>query len=461
MEYTTTNTTRLHLPVVTDTVIVIVLTLMLMASWVGEVVDVRGAFLLGHWDEDRPVYMEVPEGMEGFYPPDILLLLLKTIYGTKQAAKAFWKELVGAMRRMLFKVNKADPCLYYKWNSEGRLGLWISWVDDCLNVGHPDDVKKSKELIFNEFDCDDVGPLTDYVGCKIDIDKEKGHAVMTQPVLIQSLVDEYGADPEKALNTPAAPGTVLNKDEEGTKLDYADQKYYRSLVGKMLHITKWTRPDIKNSVRELSRFMSGATKTHLKAAKRTMNFLVKTAEVGRILKPNKKWDGKDKNFLFDIWGITDSDFSKDPLTRKSVSGITTFMNGVNITNRSRMQTATSLSVTEAEAIAATECAQDMLFIMHVLESMELKVKKPMPLYCDNKGAIDLINGWSVAGRTRHISTKIHFLRDLKEQGVISIHYIPTDDNCADMFTKNLGGPAFEKHSAMFVGTLDDTMNALN
>jgi hypothetical protein len=38
---------------------------------------------------------------------------------------------------------------------------------------------------------------------------------------------------------------------------------YRSGVGKMLHMMKWSRHDIMNRVRELSRFMSAPTDAHL------------------------------------------------------------------------------------------------------------------------------------------------------------------------------------------------------
>ena len=53
--------------------------------------------------------------------------------------------------------------------------------------------------------------------------------------------------------------------------------------------------------------------------------------------------------------------------------------------------------TEAELVAAMACAQDMLFLMW-LESIGLKVRKPMVLMVDNIGAKDLANNWSVEGR---------------------------------------------------------------
>jgi hypothetical protein len=73
---------------------------------------------------------------------------------------------------------------------------------------------------------------------------------------------------------------------------------------------------------------------------------------------------------------------------------------------------------DAKLVAAMQCEQDMLFNMQVLESMGLKVKKPMILEVDNKGAVDLTHNWSVGGRTRHVEVRQYFLQDLKEGGVI-------------------------------------------
>jgi hypothetical protein len=108
-------------------------------------------------------------------------------------------------------------------------------------------------------------------------------------------------------------------------------------------------------------------------------------------------------------------------------------------------------VTEAELVAATQCVQDMLFNMRILESMGLKVKKPMILEIDNKGAVDLTHNWSVGGQTRHIEVRQYFLRDLKEENIIITKWIAGDDNSSDLCTKNLGGPLFEKHLATYCG----------
>ena len=115
-----------------------------------------------------------------------------------------------------------------------------------------------------------------------------------------------------------------------------------------------------------------------------------------------------------------------------------------------MQSCVTLSVTEAELVAAVDAAQDMLFAMRVLESMGLQVKKPMILQIDNKGAVDLANNWSSAGRTRHVAVRVCFLRELKEEGVLLCEWIPNEDMSSDIYTKNVGGEAFDRHASAYV-----------
>ena len=60
----------------------------------------------------------------------------------------------------------------------------------------------------------------------------------------------------------------------------------------------------------------------------------------------------------------------------------------------------------------------MLFVKDIVESMELEVETPMILWSDNKGVVDIANGWTIGGRTRHVALKRHFIRELVESGLI-------------------------------------------
>ena len=436
-------------PVTNDITIRIVLTLLVMAGWCAHVVDVQGAFLNGRFADGEVLYMAVPEGFEQHYGCDVVLRLKRTIYGLKQAAYAFWIELLKAFESLQYSRSKADPCLYYKWGEEG-LVLWISWVDDCLVAGSESVVTKEKAKMKQLFDCDDIGELQEYVGCKIVHNRKERSVKFTQPVLLQSFTDEFGIGGSKH-ETPAPAGEILRKGEEKDFVSTDKMTKYRSGTGKLLHLTKWSRPDIQNAVRELTRFMMRTLGAHEVALKRAMEYCVSTPARGWLLRPNGIWDGRDKNYKFKVHGFSDSDYAKDPETRRSVSGYATFLNGAPVTAKSKMQDCVTLSVTEAELVAATNCVQDMIYTKKVLESVGLQVELPMILHVDNKGAKDLVNNWSVGGRTRHMDVRYHFLRELKESNTVRIQWISTHDNCTDMFTKHLPGPVFNQHTKVFCG----------
>jgi hypothetical protein len=84
-------------------------------------------------------------------------------------------------------------------------------------------------------------------------------------------------------------------------------------------------------------------------------------------------------------------------------------------------------------------------------SPDHRVRKPMILEVDNKGAVGLANNWSVGGRTRHVAVRQYFLRELKEDGIILTIWLAGDQMSSDLFTKNLARPLFEKHTAIYVG----------
>jgi hypothetical protein len=230
-----------------------------------------------------------------------------------------------------------------------------------------------------------------------------------------------------------------------------EQTKYRSGVGKLLHVMRWSRPDIYNAVLELSRFMTnGASDAHMKSMKRVMEYWVDTEDRGLVLKPDVKWNG-DPEFKLVIRGISDSDFAKDPETSESVSGNSTFLCGAPVIQRRTMQIIVALSVTEAKLFAATNNAQDMLYTKHIIESLGLNVQLPMILQVDNKGDVDLVNNYSVGGRTRHMETRQYFLRQLKEENVIKVIWTPGELNSSDLYTKNLARADSEKHTKAYVG----------
>jgi hypothetical protein len=438
-------------PVANEITIRIVLVIMLMAGYVGELLDVKGAFLHGDLAEDEQIHMAVPEGFEEHYDPGkYVLLLLQTLYGLKNAARAYWNKLLACFKDMKYGRSQADPCLYFKWLNE-QLILWVSWVDDCLFICPPRMRDEIRSEMTTRFDCDVVGNMDEYVGCMMKRNDAEGSIKITQPVILQSFVDEFelptsGQEP----NTPGEPGQSLMPCGDAEELGPEEQTKYRSGVGKLLHVMRWSRPDILNAVRDLSRYMKQASGRHKQAMYRVMRYCTKTSKRGLKLKPTRKWDG-NADFKFRVRGRSDSTYASDQATMRSITGTTVFVEDAPVAMKCFQQTNVTLSSAEAELMAAVTCAQDMLYVMRLLESIGLQIELPMILEVDNRGAVGLANNWSIGGRTRHVDARLHFLRELKEQGLLMTQWLSGEEMSSDLLTKNLPRSLHEKHTKTYCG----------
>ena len=306
----------IHAPVTNPGTIRTVIVLMLMAGMTAEVVDVKGAFLKGDIEKGQEIHMYVPEGWKDQFEEGTVLKLFKCVYGLKQAAMAFWEQLLECMEDMDKKRSTADPCLYFEWTANG-LVIIVSWIDDNLIIGNPEAVKIAKEQLTNRFECEECGELNEYVGCKITR-PNKDSLKFTQPVLLQSFEDEFDL-PKRAVPTPARVGDVLTKANEEEVLPPKLQTVYRSGVGKMMHIMQYSLPSICNSVSDLARHMQQPADKHMKAMLHCMKHCIDRPNRGLVLASRRKWNG-EKDFEFIISGKPDSDYAKQPDNRRSISG---------------------------------------------------------------------------------------------------------------------------------------------
>ena len=178
---------------------------------------------------------------------------------------------------------------------------------------------------------------------------------------------------------------------------------------------------------------------------------VSTREIGFTFRPDHphSWDGSREGKVFDIMGKSDSEYGKHS-SRRSVNAGITYLDGAIVKQYSKMMPIVALSTTEAELYSAVLTAQDMMFVYHVVVGLELKVKLPMTLYCDNNGAVQLANNWSVGGRTRHVDIKQNFLRELKDNGLLKVEWMSGEDITPDMHTKNVSKILFDKYSKELV-----------
>ncbi|KAJ9545350.1 hypothetical protein OSB04_025057 [Centaurea solstitialis] len=103
---------------------------------------------------------------------------------------------------------------------------------------------------------------------------------------------------------------------------------------------------------------------------------------------------------------------------------------------SKKQNSVSTSTSEAEYVAAGICCAQVLWLRNQLQDYDIQLSK-IPIYCDNTSAIAIANNPVLHSKTKHIEVRYHFIRDHVMNGDIELHFVPTEYQLADLFTKPL------------------------
>ena len=436
-------------PVAHDVSFRIALARMMVEKLDSLVMDVETAFLYGDIEEE--IFMKSPIGMEEIDPgssTEDCYQLKKGIYGLCQAARQFWKKFVDTIKQESFgfQVSPADPCVLFK---EDNLGICIiiMYVDDMLIIGKKEQIEDFASKIQKVFSVKIQHNLADYLGCEFHMNKERTKGWLGQPSIIKSLEQKFGerAIKERLSLTPGTPRfTARRVENPEDKVNQQDHEIYRSGVGTLPYLTKHSRPDICNPVRELSKTMDAPAPAHLKEMYKLIRHVLATKGYGLKFELRKdiiKWALK---------ALSDSDFASDKETRISVFGYIIYFCGIPIAWRSKGMKSVVLSTTEAEYMALSEVVKELKFIVQLLETMNIKVELPITVYVDNVGAIWLSNNRTTSDRTKHIDIRTSFVKEYQEDGKIIIKFVKSEENEADIFTKNTTNVIFNNHQKKLV-----------
>nr|GFA86528.1 hypothetical protein [Tanacetum cinerariifolium] len=102
----------------------------------------------------------------------------------------------------------------------------------------------------------------------------------------------------------------------------------------------------------------------------------------------------------------------------------------------------AMSSVEVEYVAAAGCCANILWMKSQLTDYDIIYEK-VPIFSDNTIAIAISNNLVLYSRTKHIDIRYHFIRDHILKGDIELHFIPTQYQLTDIFTKPLYEPTFK------------------
>jgi hypothetical protein len=365
---------------------------------------------------------------------DIVGVLNKSLYGLANAGKLWGDLLTKTLKGMGLKRCTLDPCCYYSKNYHGAELYICVFVDDI--AAFTTDTKAWQRFLQSirkqGFSLTN-GELTCFLGADVNTTSDGEEITLSQEAYVESMAIRFAKELKgvKAKMTPLPTKTVINLRQCPTdpvaKAKSKDYKF-REMVGCLIWLAGYTRPDLLYPTQQLAQVMSNPTETHYELLKRVVAYAIITKD--RCL--TYKNDGKGVQ----IQAYVDANYNTDDTGRSNAGWIVT-MSGASIMSSSKTIKTVATSSTHAEIHALFHCTKDVLWVRRLLEELGIPQGKPTPIYEDNTACLKFAETLQVSNRTKHLEIKYFHIKQIMNWGQITLIYIPTKDQIADALTKPL------------------------
>jgi len=208
------------------------------------------------------------------------------------------------------------------------------------------------------------------------------------------------------------------------------------MIGSLMYAALGSRPDIASVLPHSADTISNLSKIHAMAAKESVTISQVHFGISHLLSTLPSSSSPHNLRPYDtpinILGYTN--VSKELV----MSGL--------IHWQAKSQSVVALSTLEAEYIACSHATRESLWLKRMLKEaangMAVKISDgPVPIGCDNQGAIKLIATGVVRQKSKHINVKYHHVHDEQMKGSVKFQYVTSESNPADLLTKPLAVPA--------------------
>ena len=408
---------------------------------------------------DHVVWMRQPKGfVQKVDGKDALCRLQMAIYGLKQSAREWAITVISWLTTWGFKQCVSDRYLFVCVQGASTLLLLI-WVDDIF-MGHNDAGLRGRfmEAFKERFRVKDLGPLRQALGASVAQSVPEGWVTFSLEKYISDLGRRFDLFDNVAWADIPVPVAMAKECLRSTPTDaevVATLDTYGVLVGSIVFIATFARPDVAFSAHFLSTFLIRPGPVHLRLARRVLGYLSRT----RALAITYRRGGAKMSMSFspldndkpDKTGLLHLQCDTDHGVARSITGWLVMLAGAAVSWAVRAQLLPSLSSSESELYGISTAVCDLLVTIQGLEEMLIVLTSPVTVLTDSRGARLLHLDESASARTRHVHRRWFFVRHHIDEGRIRVELIKGALNHSNFLTKAVGGAAFNADRAYALG----------
>ena len=373
------------------------------------------------------------------------------------------------VKELGFTQSVSDPSFFFKRSRTGKLMTIFLFVDDFQAGTDPADRNEWNECLQKlreEFNIKYMGEPSWLLGMRISRDRKQRIIALDQELYIVKALEKYGLTNSKPFATPAEVKRNADKKDvaEEEALHRSDHALYMEKVGTAIYASISTRLDVAHAVHECAKSMQRPTRSDMKAIDRLLRYLGGTRTLGLTFgNRNMNMNQGNTNASVSLCAYSDADWGNS-LDRKSLTGWVAKLNGDPISWCCKKQSIVAQSTCEAElyaeaaAINEIQWVQDFIrelgLTMMGLNSLHVKEDTGVTVYVDNQSTIKVSkNGIKSSERTKHVDIKYHMVTQAINEKKVSLHWVATSEQQADLFTKSLSESAFVRLRDMLMGEI--------
>ncbi|CAO1623972.1 unnamed protein product [Parajaminaea phylloscopi] len=399
-----------------------------------KLLDVSCAYLYGSTTSET--YMVCPEGFSVGDPAKAtpILRVHRSLYGLRASGREWYETFSSRVLALGFRRCYVEPCAFVHENGT----IIIIYVDDLkLMAKTPHLLSEMQQLLEREFSMTESTENHTFLGMAIK--KHSGAVHIHQRTYIEDCLKRYQMDSLSTVSTPLDIGKEIPPPSK-EPVDAEVLRSFLSQIGSLLWASRLTRPDIHQAVTKLARAARGPLPEHFDALKRVWRYLRGTLDLGLVIEKDL---GEHRPYL--LSAFSDSNFADPSDGRRSTSGLVIMLLNSPVTWVSSLQSVIASATTDAEYIALSDGARDLISTANLLIDLFGSdiISRPYILFCDNNNAILASSMTSNHTKIRHVDLHYHKLMQWTEAKLVSVQRVDTKDNIADAMTKALRPAALE------------------
>ena len=231
------------------------------------------------------------------------------------------------------------------------------------------------------------------------------------------------------------------------------------------------RPDIGYAIALLAKYSNNPAEIHFEAVKDVYRNLRRTKDDGIIFWRTQRRDDADLPDGTEVTRPIDEDdalvphpkeadqlgayfdaaYATCPDTRRSTGAFIITLGGSAIYYKAKWMPTVATSSTEAEFMAAVNCAKAVKYFRSILDELGVKQVGPTKIYGDNVACCHLANAGKPTERARHIDIQYFAIQEWTARQIVSLDHIPGRINFSDALTKALGSVLQYRHCTRMMG----------